>query len=28
VGEVHVLSSELTPRGPVYATLSRAKLRR
>jgi 2'-5' RNA ligase len=28
VGEVHVLSSELTPRGPVYAVLSRARLRR
>jgi 2'-5' RNA ligase len=27
VGEVHVLSSELTPQGPVYTVLSRAKLR-
>jgi RNA 2',3'-cyclic 3'-phosphodiesterase len=26
VREVRVLSSELTPRGPIYATLSRAKL--
>jgi 2'-5' RNA ligase len=27
VREIHVLSSELTPRGPVYTLLSRAKLR-
>jgi 2'-5' RNA ligase len=27
VREVHVLSSQLTPSGPVYAVLSRAKLR-
>jgi 2'-5' RNA ligase len=27
VGEVHVMSSELTPRGPEYTVLSRAKLR-
>jgi 2'-5' RNA ligase len=28
VREVHVLSSELTPKGPIYTVLSRAKLRR
>src|SRR5262249_43803682 len=27
VGEVHVLSSELKPHGPVYTVLSRARLR-
>jgi 2'-5' RNA ligase len=27
VGEVRVLSSELTPQGPIYTVLSRAKLR-
>jgi 2'-5' RNA ligase len=28
VREVHVLSSELTPKGPIYTVLSRGKLRR